>query len=139
MPTHQVDNTIPEQEDNFTSVLAPFTKGMWHCMPHTLQHIELDLIRPGVLPEPTKNDAFPSRDLTPLMQFRQLRTLKIVGMLDSYQTHIWEAVWLCPQLEVLTLEMCLEPSIRSTRNREWPTIQGNWKMKNLGEVEKKYQ
>ncbi|SLM34749.1 hypothetical protein LPUS_03685 [Lasallia pustulata] len=72
------------------------------------------------------------------MHFRQLRTLKIVGMLDSYQTHIWEAVWLCPQLEVLTLEMCLEPSIRSTRNREWPTIQGNWKMKKLGEVEKKY-
>lgn len=108
-------------------------------MAHTLQHIELDLIRPGVLPEPTENDTFPSSDLTPLMHFRQLRTLKIVGMLDSYQTHIWEAVWLCPQLEVLTLEMCLEPSIRSTRNREWPTIQGNWKMKKLGEVEKKYQ
>lgn len=108
-------------------------------MSRTLQHMELNLIRPGVLAEPTENDTFLLEDLTPLVHFSQLRTLKIVGMLDSYQTRIWEAVWLCPHLEALTLEMCLEPSIRRTRSREWPTIRGDWKIRSLGEVERKYQ
>ena len=107
-------------------------------MPHTLQHMELNLFRPRVTAEPTEKDTFLLEDLAPLVQFRQLRTLKIVGMLDSYQMYIWETAWSCPHMEVLTLEMCLEPSIRKTRSREWPTIQGDWKMKKPSE-EKKYQ
>lgn len=135
---HQMDNTISRRRDSFTSIFLPSAEELLVSMPHTLKHMELDLIRTGVLAEPTENDTFPLQDLIPLVHFRQLRTLTIVGMLDSYQTQIWEAAWLCPHLEVLTLEMCLEPSIRKTRSREWPTIQGDWKMKSLGEIKRHY-
>lgn len=134
-----MDNTIFHQKDGSTSMLLPSAKELLLFMPRTLKHMDLDLFRPGVSAEPTENDTFPLRDLMPLVQFRQLRTLTIVGMLDSYQPCIWETVWLCPHLEVLTLEMCLEPSIRKTKSREWPTIHGDWKMQNLSEVKRGYR
>ncbi|KAG0152927.1 hypothetical protein PDIDSM_1886 [Penicillium digitatum] len=43
----------------------------------------------------------------PLLEFRSLRVLRLVGMMKSYQPIIWQAVWLNPQLTTLELEMAV--------------------------------
>ena len=70
---------------------------------HKEQHLEIDLFRPESEP-----NVFPLHDLSPLCLYRDLRTLKITGMMQSYQAYIWLVVWLNPQLTDLTLEMAGE-------------------------------
>ena len=48
---------------------------------------------------------FPSQDLAPLTLFRQLRYLKIEGMMQNYQINIWQCVWLNPHLHTLILSI----------------------------------
>ena len=76
-----------------------FSKDVLIDMDHNKHHLEIDLFRP----EGEAN--FPPQDLSPLCLFRQLRSLKITGMMQSYQSYIWLVVWLNPQLTDLTLEM----------------------------------
>ncbi|KAJ6098538.1 hypothetical protein N7467_000073 [Penicillium canescens] len=64
----------------------------------------------------------------PLCEFRNLRSLKLTGMLRSYQVYIWQAVWLNPNLEALHLAMALEPGILSIQSTEWKQIKTGWKM-----------
>jgi hypothetical protein len=78
-------------------------------------------------------------DLEPLCNFRQLRSLKITGMMESYQKYIWQAVWLNPHLRELTLEMALEPNIRKGHNKAWPTIKGTWRLQKLESIKMSYQ
>ncbi|PGH28042.1 hypothetical protein AJ80_00297 [Polytolypa hystricis UAMH7299] len=69
---------------------------------------------------------FPLDSLRPLCNFRNLKSLKLTGMTQSYQRYIWETVWLNPELEELLLEMALEPCIRRTYSKAWPSIKGDW-------------
>lgn len=68
-------------------------------------------------------------EMQPLCQFRCLRSLKIVGMMQSYQTYIWQAAWLNLNLTELELGMALEPEIIDhTRCAQWRLIQEGWSM-----------
>ncbi|PYH91240.1 hypothetical protein BO71DRAFT_460449 [Aspergillus ellipticus CBS 707.79] len=65
--------------------------------------------------------------LSPLCQFRNLRSLKITGMMRSYQKYIWQAAWLNPNLEELELGMVVEPRITlNIGNLTWPFIKHGW-------------
>lgn len=86
------------KEDRFPPV--PFSKDLLIQMDHNKQHLEIDLFRPE-----SERSVFPPQDLSPLCLYRELRTLKITGMMQSYQSYIWLVVWLNPQLTDLTLEM----------------------------------
>lgn len=79
-----------------------FSKDLLINMDHNKHHLEIDLFRP----EGEAN--FPPQDLSPLCLYRELRSLKITGMMQSFQSYIWLVVWLNPQLTDLTLEMAGE-------------------------------
>ena len=80
-----------------------FSKDLLIQMDHNKHHLEIDLLRPEC-----DGDVFPPQDLSPLCLYRELRTLKITGMMRSYQSYIWLVVWLNPRLTDLTLEMAGE-------------------------------
>ena len=80
-----------------------FSKDLLIRMDHNKYHLEIDLLRPVSQP-----GVFPLQDLSPLCLYRELRTLKITGMMQSYQWYIWLAVWLNPRLTDLALEMAGE-------------------------------
>ncbi|CAI7578260.1 unnamed protein product [Penicillium discolor] len=67
-------------------------------------------------------------NLQPLVQFRNLRVLRLTGMFKSYQRIIWLAVWLNPQLTTLELEMAVEPEIKKPGPRGWKPITDGWVM-----------
>ena len=48
------------------------------------------------------------QDLAPLTLFRQLTYLKIDGMMQTYQSQIWQCVWLNPHLHTLVLAMSIK-------------------------------
>ncbi|CAF9936067.1 hypothetical protein IMSHALPRED_010449 [Imshaugia aleurites] len=81
----------------------PFSKDLLIRMDHNKHHLEIDLFRPE-----SERSVFPLQDLSPLCLYRELRTLKIIGMMQSYQSYIWLVVWLNPQLTDLTLGMAGE-------------------------------
>lgn len=80
-----------------------FSKELLIRMNHNKRHLEIDLFRPAS--EPTM---FPLQDLSPLCLYRELRGLKITGMMQNYQSMLWLVVWLNPQLTDLSLEMAGE-------------------------------
>ena len=80
-----------------------FSKELLIRMDHNKRHLEIDLFRPAS--EPT---VFPLQDLSPLCLYRELRALKITGMMQNYQSMIWTVVWLNLQLTDLSLEMAGE-------------------------------
>ena len=86
--------------DNGSLPCVKFSKGLLIRMEHNKQHLEIDLFRPE-----SDESVFPLHDLSPLCLYRDLRTLKITGMMQSYQLYIWLTAWLNPQLTDLTLEM----------------------------------
>ncbi|KAL4924711.1 uncharacterized protein BDV17DRAFT_284525 [Aspergillus undulatus] len=69
---------------------------------------------------------FPLDNMAPLCMFRNLRVLKITGMMQSYQMYIFQAAWLNPNLEELELGMALPPRLR--RAYKWPYIKGGWRL-----------
>ena len=77
-----------------------FSKQLLIEMDHSKHHLEIDLFRPE-----RSEVIFPTHVLFTLALYHKLRTLKIVGMKASYQSNIWPAVWLNPELKELTLEM----------------------------------
>ncbi|CAG8894138.1 unnamed protein product [Penicillium egyptiacum] len=65
----------------------------------------------------------------PLTEFRNLRVLKLVGMMKSYQPVIWQAVWLNPQLVTLELEMAVGLDIENPVGPSgWKPIKKGWVM-----------
>ena len=80
-----------------------FSKDLLIRLDHNINHLEIDLFRPA-----SEAGVFPLQDLSPLCLYRALRTLKVTGMMQSYQPYIWLVVWLNPQLTDLTLEMAGE-------------------------------
>ncbi|KAI9870365.1 MAG: hypothetical protein M1830_004337, partial [Pleopsidium flavum] len=133
-PYREGKNTMPVYVP--TKVL--FTKELFPTLNNNLHHLHLDLFWPNVQADPRDGDVFPLEDLEPICNFRRLRSLKITGMMQSYQKYIWQAAWLCPNLKELALEMALEPCIRSDHDKDWPTIKGKWQMKKLEDVKASY-
>lgn len=116
----------PGSEEN---PLLYFRGGVsWKYMERHLDVLCLDLFWPIKERASLDNDMIRVEELRPLSTFRNLRVLKITGMMQSYQTMIWQAVWLNTELEELDLEMALEPCIRRNFNGDWPVISANWKM-----------
>lgn len=66
--------------------------------------------------------------LRPLSEFRNLRVLRLTGMFQSYQSIIWKAVWLNPQLTILDLEMAVALEIKEPGPRGWKPITDGWVM-----------
>lgn len=80
-----------------------FSKQLLIWMDHDKTHLEIDLFRPKNL-----RHIYPTHVLSPLCLYRQLHSLKIVGMMRSYQPYIWLVVWMNPCLSELTLETASE-------------------------------
>ncbi|OQE27013.1 hypothetical protein PENFLA_c006G07250 [Penicillium flavigenum] len=67
--------------------------------------------------------------MRPLTQFRNLRVLKLVGMMKSYQPVIWQVVWLNPRLITLDLEMAVGLDIENPVGpSSWKPITKGWVM-----------
>ncbi|KAJ6071097.1 hypothetical protein N7499_009111 [Penicillium canescens] len=96
-------------------------------LPRSKATLGLDLFS-SIEEEEKDDDILAIIELKPLCEFRNLRSLKLTGMLRSYQVYIWQAVWLNPNLEALHLAMALEPGILSIQSTEWKQIKTGWKM-----------
>ena len=117
--------------DNWdTPLRGAAIEAMWNNIPEetkrTLKHLDLDVFVPGVTSEPKHGDVPHSFALTPLSGFRNLRSLRVHMMLDSYQEHIWTAAWCMLNLEELTMEMILPPEVDALENGVWKSIDQNW-------------
>ena len=113
-----------------------FSKQALIDLDHHTQHLEIDLFCPVGFAA-----IFPKTDLSPLWRFRELRSLKVVGMQRSYQSYIWEVVLKNPNMERLTMEMAEGPAL-SKRAIElgWHVIHGSdWAPRKLCEVAAKYR
>lgn len=122
-----------------------FRPQLWRHFEPTRDTLNLDLFWPQRLDElveqeeennnQTQNDknVFPLEGLLPLCEFRNLRSLRLSGMMQSYQTLIWRTCWINPGLEELVLEMALEPTINDS-NRSLTPISGPWRRKTIGEA-----
>ena len=127
------------------STAAPivhFRRQLWKHLDRRRENLNLDLFWPMETGKSTHREAekeaegldiFPVEDLAPLCNFRNLRSLKLGGMLQSYQKHIWRCCWLNPELWELGLEMALEPKTRNPYSDQWPVIQGDWKCRSESE------
>jgi hypothetical protein len=121
-----------------------FRPSLWRSLERNRSTLNLDLFRPlNCDPahddeEDKESDVFPLNDMRPLCNFRHLRSLQLYGMLRSYQKYIWQACWLNPALEELTLEMALKPSIREPYSQHCSVIEGDWKMMGEGEGHMEY-
>ncbi|KAJ5313062.1 hypothetical protein PENANT_c018G02503 [Penicillium antarcticum] len=99
----------------------------WAELPRIKSTLELDLF--STIDKEEKDDGILTIvELKPLCEFRNLRSLKLTGMLRSYQLYIWQAVWLNTKLETLVLGMALEPDIFSAPGSQWKQIKTGWKM-----------
>ncbi|GAD96310.1 hypothetical protein ANI_1_1406104 [Paecilomyces variotii No. 5] len=105
----------------------------WKYIERNLDVLCLDVFWPITKKTRRYHDMIKISELRPLCTFRHLRVLKITGMMQSYQSVIWQVVWLNPDLEELELEMALEPTIRRDFKGDWPSIGPGWK---IGEQKK---
>ena len=124
--------TSPYREPSFYNnkspefVILPFSKQALITTNRKILDLDIDLFRPKdiitsdfmlrqrgsyrntvLLPprETSLPKLLPTHDLSPLCLFRNLTTLTIIGMCESYQPVIWEAVWLMTHLKDLDLRM----------------------------------
>lgn len=99
----------------------------WSIILRNRERLGLDLFRPYNSDRDEDAETRTHSELKPLCEFRNLRSLKIMGMMQSYQSSIWRAVWLNPKLDELELEMALEPEIVNRILRgEWRDIREGW-------------
>ncbi len=126
--------------------IVHFRPQLWRHLDKAREILNLDLFWPQRLEllaenneaeegEESQHDktSFPLEGLLPLCEFRNLRSLRLGGMLQSYQTYIWRTCWLNPGLEELILEMALEPTINQL-NSSYTPIKGSWRQKSISEA-----
>lgn len=126
--------------------IVHFRPQLWRHLDKARDALNLDLFWPQKLEQLAENDeeeegeenqchknSFPSQGLLPLCEFRNLRSLRLGGMLQSYQTYIWRTCWLNPNLEELILEMALEPTINQVNSSCTP-IESSWCQKSISEA-----
>ncbi|KAK0640473.1 hypothetical protein DIS24_g9283 [Lasiodiplodia hormozganensis] len=110
----------------------PFSKEIWAVIPENIQKLSLNLFVPDVEelgehdPHP---DYFTHDDLMYLVNFKNLRSLRLYNMVESFQSIIWETVWKNTGLTTLELEMRDDPITRDGDNggKRFPVIDDNWK------------
>ncbi|KAF9895220.1 hypothetical protein FE257_000122 [Aspergillus nanangensis] len=109
----------------------------WDLIPRDRKTLALDIFQPM---EGNQKVIIPLsiNELAPLGEFRNLHVLKLSGMMESYQKHIWHAVWLNPHLEELELDMALAPRLRPKFAGKWPYIKGGWKLPEVHYAEPEY-
>ncbi|KAF7164007.1 hypothetical protein CNMCM5623_008646 [Aspergillus felis] len=98
----------------------------WNHLPKGLTALGIDVFWPVKEGQEVEENMLNIEEMAPLCQFRNLRVLKITGMMQSYQKYIWQAAWLNTDLEELELGMALEPRIRRRACKRWPYIKGGW-------------
>lgn len=100
----------------------------WSNLPRIKRALGLDLFWPW--PPDSRDsgyDCLGLAELKPLCDFRSLRSLKIVGMMQSYQSYIWQAAWLNLDLDELELGMALEPDVvNRIYETRWRVIDEGW-------------
>ncbi|OXV07556.1 hypothetical protein Egran_04678 [Elaphomyces granulatus] len=116
------------QELGTSSKPLQFFRGgvAWEYIGRDKDELNFDLFWPIKKGAFSGTDMLDVEELAPLCSFRGLRSLKITGMMQSYQRYIWQAAWLNLGLEELELEMALEPCIRRGFCGDWPFIKGDW-------------
>lgn len=130
-----------------------FRPQLWKHIDRTRLTLNLDLFWPMRLDELVEQDeedhgeirdeiqsdntTFPLRGLLPLCEFRNLRFLRLGGLMQSYQTHIWRTCWLNPGLVELILEMALEP-VMNESSVPWTPINRTWCRKKSSEAFRGY-
>jgi hypothetical protein len=92
----------------------------------------LDLLWPVVVGDDQYYYKMNVEEMKPLCAFRNLRYLKITGMLASYQKYIWQCAWLNYGLEILILEMASVPRVFAHLKKDWPWIKNNWAPREKG-------
>ncbi|KAJ5128255.1 hypothetical protein N7448_001972 [Penicillium atrosanguineum] len=109
--------------------LVDFRGGMsWLSLPRDKSKLGLDLFSSCAQGQENIN-CLDLMELKPLCQFRGLRSLKLFGMMQSYQTYIWQTAWLNLGLDELELGMVLKPEILSvTHGRQWSLVEEGWSM-----------
>ena len=128
-----------EPADGFGKPILSFKGGSaWKHLDLGRISLHLDVFWPCKREIPFIQDTFPLEEMSPLCNFRQLKFLKVTGMMQSYQKYIWQAVWLNPGLEELALEMALEPCIRRTFDVAWQSIKGDWVARTAAEAHPSY-
>lgn len=130
-PTKTAKTIHPGSE---STPIRNFRPNLWKHLDEQQKVVNLDLFWPIDLEEDEDTakhkeehelDTFPLEELRPLSNFRRLKTLKIGGMMRSYQKYIWMCCWANSGIEDLALEMALEPRI-DNQNIKWSWIKGNW-------------
>ncbi|PLB51584.1 hypothetical protein P170DRAFT_376142, partial [Aspergillus steynii IBT 23096] len=123
---------IPANQATPTHPLLNFRGGdTWACLDKGRRSLGLDVFLPVDIVQRAEFDILPARELEPLAQFRKLRSLKITGMMQSYQKEIWQVAWLNVELEELELGMALKARIRRPWVEQWPYIKGGWTMSKM--------
>ena len=118
---------IPRELGTSSKPLQFFRGGVaWEYIERDTEKLNFDIFWPIKKGTFSGNDMLDVEELAPLCSFRGLRTLRITGMMQSYQKYIWQAAWLNLGLEELELEMALEPCIRRGFDGDWPFIKGGW-------------
>ncbi|KAF7715927.1 Uncharacterized protein PECH_005734 [Penicillium ucsense] len=130
-PSSSSSQQALESVDHFAIPEQPWTEfpggSSWENLPRSKTSLGLDL--GSSVPEGTdeEDNVLGIEELRPLQQFRGLRSLQLTGMLHSYQSIIWQAVWLMADLDELTLEMALEPEIiHPYFASHWKQIDEHW-------------
>ncbi|KAF4266169.1 hypothetical protein KXV68_008835 [Aspergillus fumigatus] len=120
---------IPQEPGTPARPLIYFRGGAtWNHLPKDLTALGIDVFWPVKEGQDVEEGMLKIEEMAPLCQFRNLRTLKITGMMQSYQRYIWQAAWLNTELEELELGMALEPRIRRSASKRWPYIKGGWRL-----------
>ncbi|KAA8645373.1 hypothetical protein EYZ11_000445 [Aspergillus tanneri] len=121
---------IPSDQATLAKPLMSFQGGTtWDYLAKDRRTLGLDLFWPvnaSKEEDKSNKEMLNIVELEPLSQFRNLRVLKITGMMQSYQKYIWQAAWLNTRLEELEMGMALQPRLRRPHAERWPYIKGGW-------------
>jgi hypothetical protein len=142
-PAHFLPALSLHQELPSTYPIPYFRPNLWRLLHPDRQAINLDVFWPiderevgaysqdrtGSEFEQHDQFIFPLNGLKPLLAFRNLRSLQLNGMLQSYQPLIWATCWLNPNLSHLHLEMALEPHLYSSGEHSSRRINKSWTLR----------
>ncbi|PLN85602.1 hypothetical protein BDW42DRAFT_202038 [Aspergillus taichungensis] len=131
----------PDQATPVNPILSFRGGDQWDTIPKDRRVLGLDIFWPIDLSQESDDEAddddnskhkaptkLPVEELAPPCLFRNLRVLKLTGMMHSYQKYIWQAAWLNTNLEELELDMALPPRYSRTAVYKWPYMKGGWQM-----------
>ena len=132
----------PDQNLGTTSPILYLRFNLWQLLESYRKVLSVDLFWPDDLARDKGRDnehdlartdsehstIFPYDGLKPLLAFRNLHTLVLNGMQQSYQRLIWATCWLNPNLTTVSLEMALEPLINISSDVRHRKIDSTWSL-----------